>query len=34
MEALKKSVAASKNRDDAKPAARKKTAPRKRAAAK
>jgi len=34
MEALKKSVAASKNRDDAKPAARKKTTPRKRAAAK
>ena len=34
MEALKKSVAASKKRDGAKPAARKKTAPRKRAAAK
>ena len=34
MEALKKSVAASQKRDGAKPAARKKTAPRKRAAAK
>jgi non-homologous end joining protein Ku len=34
MEALKKSVAASKKRDGAKPAARKKTATRKRAAAK
>ena len=34
MEALKKSVAASKKRDGTKPAARKKTAPRKRAAAK
>jgi DNA end-binding protein Ku len=34
MEALKKSVAASKKRDGAKPAARKKAAPRKRAAAK
>jgi len=34
MEALKKSVAASKKRDDAKPAARKKAAPKKRAAAK
>jgi DNA end-binding protein Ku len=34
MEALKKSVAASKKRDGAKPAARKKTAPRRRAAAK
>jgi DNA end-binding protein Ku len=34
MEALKKSVAASKPRDDAKPAARKKAAPKKRAAAK
>jgi DNA end-binding protein Ku len=33
MEALKKSVAASQKRDDAKPAARKKAAPRKRAAA-
>jgi len=34
MEALKKSVAASQKRDGAKPAARKKAAPRKRAAAK
>jgi hypothetical protein len=34
MEALKKSVAASKKRDGAKPAERKKAAPRKRAAAK
>jgi DNA end-binding protein Ku len=34
MEALKKSVAASKKRDDAKPAARKKAAPKKRTAAK